>query len=280
MGSIPDTVVRLNTTNNSLHITRNRRVSPQCKAKRRSTSTEDERKISYGSVITEWSNLLDREHWKDQNDTRQKQLPKENHPQSSRSTRIKWNREVFQQERLTSESGNMEENTQIYSNVKYIPKLSDTMNRQLRAAAIPELIQSQMEHVSTQTKTMIPREGRTYKYGLQNRLQTKTPPWTVLHWWNRENTKKTQRRAQDRYAPGYRSSLIKHTVQYNGHEPDTDTIDIKNLDHKTNKFECKIMESSYMNLYGSKWSNYKRDANRLHIKYGNVLDIYKRTNAE
>lgn len=191
------------------------------------------------------------------------------------------------QEQVIEDTEAKEQETKIYRGMQYIPKLSETVNKQLKLA-IPELTIApkplqQLQNIFTKTKTEIPREERTNAiYRIDCKAKNCPEPF-YLGETERTAKKRGSEHKTDfnnRYAPGYKSALINHTLDYHGHAPDVEPTKIKILDHEENEFKRKIMESCYINLYGSKSNNYKRDANRLHSNYGNILEIYKKINTD
>lgn len=198
----------------------------------------------------------------------------------------KINQRQRQQPDITSQDDEQEP-TKIYRSMQYVPRLTQAVNKQLRAA-IPELIVApkptkQLQYLFTKTKTKIPKEKRTNTI---YRIQCKSE--NCPHRFYIGETKRTVEKRglehrsnyNNRHTPGYKSALVNHSIDFPGHEPNTEPTDIKILDQEENSFKRRIIESCYINLYGTHSNNFKRDANRLHNNYSNILDTYKRINTD
>lgn len=178
----------------------------------------------------------------------------------------------IKKQQSTSMANNQEstEKTQIYRSMPYIPRLTQLVNKQLRTT-IPELIiapktTKQLNHTFTKAKTYIPKHERRdaiYRLDCKEKL---CPEPFYLGETERTPDKRTSEHRTDlknRHKPGNKSALIKHTLDFPGHEPALESKDIKVLDYEENTFKRKMLESIYINIYDSKANNFKRDANRL-----------------
>lgn len=156
------------------------------------------------------------------------------------------------------------------------------MNRQLKCAN-PDLTVAprqfkQLDNVFPKTKTKIPKEERTdaiYRVDCKARL---CPEPFYIGETQRTPKKRSSEHKTDfnnRFQPGNKTALIKHTIEFPGHEPDCESENVKIHDREKVKFKRKIVEAFYINIYGSKANNFKRNAQRPHENYSNVISIYK-----
>lgn len=169
-----------------------------------------------------------------------------------------------------------------YRSMMYIPRLTREVNKQLRIAnptlTIAPKPTKQLNHCFTKTKTKIPKQEQT---DALYRIKCKTnicPEPFYLGETERTPKKRTSEHKTDfknRFKPGNKTALIEHTLDYPGHEPDLEIENVIIIDRENNTFKRKLLESCYINLYGSKANNFKRDAQRLNENYSNILNIYK-----
>jgi len=183
-----------------------------------------------------------------------------------------------QQPRSTDEP----ENKPIYRSMPYIPGLTQAVNQQLKRAnpcltIAPKNIK-QLGNNFTKTKTKIPREERTdaiYRIDCKEKLCPEPNYVGETERTPKKRGSEHDRDYKNRHTPGNKTALVKHTLKYPGHEPNLEMKNIKILEHEKNSFKRKIIESCYINIYGSRANNFKRDASRMNENYSNIINIYK-----
>jgi len=179
------------------------------------------------------------------------------------------------------------ENKPIYRSMPFVPRLAQAVNKQLRKAN--PLLTVAPTHIKklgdsfTKMKTKIPKEERRnaiYRVDCKEKL---CPEPFYLGETERTPKKRKSEHKTDfgnRHKPGNKTALIKHTLEYPGHEPNFETKEMKILDTEKNAFKRKMMEACYINIYDTKANNYKRDARKLHENYSNIINIYKSIHTE
>lgn len=169
-----------------------------------------------------------------------------------------------------------------FRSMPYVPRLTEAVNKQLRLAnanlTIAPTQIKQLGNIFTKTKTKIPKEERRnaiYRIDCKERL---CPEPFYLGETGRTPKKRSGEHKTDfnnKDKPGNKTALIKHALNYPGHEPNLELKNIKILESEKNEFKRKIIESCYINIYGTTANNYKRDAQRMHENYSNIINIYK-----
>lgn len=174
---------------------------------------------------------------------------------------------------------------QIYRSMPYIPHLTPALNKQLKLAN-PDLTiapkqTKQLGNIFTKTKTRIPKEERTdavYRIECKTNLCPEPFYFGETERTTKIRTPEHGRDYKNRFKPGNKTALVKHTLEFPGHEPDLEIKNVKIIEREKNEFKRKILESCYINIYDTRANNYKRDARRMHENYSNIINIYKNIN--
>lgn len=174
------------------------------------------------------------------------------------------------------------ENDPIYRSMPFVPHLTQAVNKQMKLAN-PNLIIApkhikKLEDNFTKAKTKIRKEDRTNAiYRIDCKTKLCPEPFYIGETERTPNKRMAEhdRDYKNRFKPGNKTALIKHALDFPGHEPNLETKNVKILEREENKFKRKIIESCYINIYDTTANNYKRDAKRMHENYSNIINIYK-----